>query len=72
MDATPSLPSSDHCTLKHPVFTTVGDPLFRHAEADGAPVMVVKLGDKEAAIPLHSLSTSSPFPMIRTTAICWR
>src|SRR3954471_8532274 len=28
---------------------------FRRAESDGAPVMVVKLGDREAAIPLRSL-----------------
>ena len=45
----------DCCTLAHPVFTTMGDPLFRHAESDGTPVMVVKLGEREAAIPLLSL-----------------
>ncbi len=32
-----------------------GDPLFRRAESDGAPVMVVHLGEKEAAIPLRAL-----------------
>src|SRR5690349_22334762 len=46
---------ADHCLLQHPVFTSFGEPLFRSAETDGAPVMVVKLGDKEAAIPLRSL-----------------
>jgi hypothetical protein len=45
----------DCCTLEHPVFTTISDPLFRHAESDGTPVMVVKLGEREAAIPLRSL-----------------
>jgi hypothetical protein len=46
---------ADHCTLTHRVFTSFGEPLFRKAETDGTPVMVVKLGDKEAAIPLRSM-----------------
>ncbi len=45
----------EHCILQHPVFTSFADPLFRRAESDGAPVMVVKLGEREAAIPLRSL-----------------
>jgi hypothetical protein len=45
----------DHCILEHRVFTSFGDPLFRKAETDGEPAMVVQLGDKEAAIPLNSL-----------------
>ncbi len=48
-------PPPDHCILSHAVFTSFGEPLFRRAETDGAPVMVVQLGDKEAAIPLRSL-----------------
>ena len=45
----------DHCILEHRVFTSLGDPLFRKAETDGEPVMVVQLGEKTAAIPLISL-----------------
>jgi hypothetical protein len=43
------------CELAHRLFTTFDDPLFRVAESDGTPVMVVQLGDKEAALPLKSL-----------------
>lgn len=57
-----NLAPADHCTLNHPVFTTLGDPLFRRAEADGAPVMVVKLGEREAAIPLRSLQREFSIP----------
>jgi hypothetical protein len=48
-------PSQDCCCLVHRAFTMFGDPLFRRAESDGAPVMVVHLGEKEAAIPLVAL-----------------
>jgi hypothetical protein len=50
------------CSLNHRVFTSFGDPLFRHAETDGTPVMVVKLGEKEAAIPLRSLQREFGIP----------
>jgi hypothetical protein len=43
------------CELKHPVFTNLGEPVFRRSETDGTPVMVVKLGDRDAAMPLRSL-----------------
>ena len=46
---------SSLCSLKHQVFTTLKEPLFRRAETDGTPVMVVMLGEREAAIPLRSL-----------------
>jgi hypothetical protein len=52
--ATTSSPQ-DHCCLVHRVFAMFGDPLFRRAESDGAPVMAVHLGEKEAAIPLGAL-----------------
>ena len=45
----------DHCILQSPVFTRLGAPIFRRAESDGAPVMVVALGDGMAALPLRSL-----------------
>jgi hypothetical protein len=54
--------SPDHCILTHRVFTSFGDPFFRRAETDGAPVMVVQLGDKEAAIPLRSLQREFAIP----------
>ena len=37
------------------VFTLFGEPLFRRAEPT-MPVMVVRLGDRDAAIPLRSLA----------------
>ena len=52
--ATTSSPQ-DHCCLVHRVFAMFGDPLFRRAESDGAPVMAVHLGEKQAAIPLGAL-----------------
>lgn len=50
------------CHLEHPVFSRVGEPLFRRAESDGAPVMVVQLGDREAALPLRSLQREFAIP----------
>ncbi len=41
--------------LQHPLFASLGPPLFRRSDMDGAPVMVVQLGEREAAIPLRSL-----------------
>jgi hypothetical protein len=39
----------------HRAFAMFGDPLFRRAESDGAPVMVVHLGETEAAVPLGAM-----------------
>jgi hypothetical protein len=55
METSSQMPPPDHCVLSHRVFASFGDPLFRRAETDGTPVMVVLLGDKTAAIPLRSL-----------------
>lgn len=44
------------------MFRSFGEPLFRRAETDGTPVMVVPLGDKEAAIPLRSLQREFAIP----------
>lgn len=44
------------------MFSRVGDPLFRRAESDGTPVMVVQLGDREAALPLRSLQREFGIP----------
>jgi hypothetical protein len=43
------------CALSHPLFARFGPVLFRRSDADGAPVMVVPLGDKEAALSLASV-----------------
>jgi hypothetical protein len=48
-------PPTDCCRLRHRVFSSFSDPLFRRAETDGTPVMVVMLGERQAAIPLPSL-----------------
>jgi hypothetical protein len=53
--ADPNLAPQDHCRLKHRLFSRFGDPLFRRAETDGTPVMVVMLGEREAALPLRAL-----------------
>jgi hypothetical protein len=45
----------EYCHLQHRLFSRFGDPLFRRAETDGTPVMVVLLGEREAAIPLRAL-----------------
>jgi hypothetical protein len=50
-----TLAPPDHCRLKHRLFSRFGDPLFRRAETDGTPVMVVLLGEREAALPLRAL-----------------
>ncbi|HET7884373.1 MAG TPA: hypothetical protein VFL55_26025 [Acetobacteraceae bacterium] len=50
----PSQPA-ERCMLGHRVFTSLGDPLFRRAETDGMPAMVVMLGERQAVVPLRSL-----------------
>lgn len=52
----------DHCQLKHRLFSRFGDPLFRRAETDGTPVMVVLLGEREAALPLRALQREFNIP----------
>lgn len=48
-------PDCDRCVLDNPVFGRLGVATFRRAESDGAPVMVVALGDGFASLPLRSL-----------------
>ncbi|MBC7637810.1 MAG: hypothetical protein H7251_19665 [Acetobacteraceae bacterium] len=50
-------PSSDTelCVLYHPIFSTLNVRMFRRSEPDGTPVVVVEMGDREAAVPLRSL-----------------
>jgi hypothetical protein len=48
-------PSADRCALQGRVFTALGPVVFRRAESDGAPAMVVSLGERLAALPLAAL-----------------
>ena len=45
----------DRCVLEHQAFTMLGAVSFRRARADGTPVMVVTLGEREAVVPLRAL-----------------
>jgi len=54
----PSLPPDDQpttCVLAHRGFAMFGEPLFRRAETDSTPVMVVTLGERLVSLPLRSL-----------------
>jgi len=50
----PSL-ETEFCVLLHPIFKVLNVLVFRRAETDGTPVVVVEMGDREAAVPLRSL-----------------
>ena len=41
--------------LQHPVFSSFGDVRFRRAEPDGLPVLAIRLGEREAQLPLDAL-----------------
>jgi hypothetical protein len=43
------------CALEHRLFRTLAEVLFRRAEADETPVMVMSLGERTAAVPLRAL-----------------
>jgi hypothetical protein len=49
------IPVPSICTLDHRLFTQLGDPVFRRAESDGAPAMVVRMGERDAVISLRAL-----------------
>lgn len=51
----PSAAAPGRCMLLHPVFRRYGAAVFRPAEDDGAPVMVVPMGGAAAAVPLSAL-----------------
>jgi hypothetical protein len=48
-------PLATVCTLENAAFCALGPPLFRRADSDGAPAMVVRLGERDAAIPLRAM-----------------
>ena len=51
----PSATAPDRCTLQHPVFRRYREAVFRPAEDDGAPVMVIPMSGAAAAMPLSAL-----------------
>lgn len=49
------LATPDRCALQHRAFAVLGEVLFRRSTADNTPVMIVPLGDREAAVPLRAV-----------------
>jgi hypothetical protein len=45
----------DTCQFEHKLFALFDAPLFRCAETDNTPVMTIRLGDRDVAMPLRSL-----------------
>jgi len=43
------------CHLEHPIFSRLGDILFRRSLSDGTPLMIQPFGSREAGLPLRSL-----------------
>lgn len=43
------------CQLEHPMFSRLGDILFRRSLTDGTPMMILPFGEREAGLPLRSL-----------------
>ena len=52
----------DRCTLEHPLFARLGEVVFRPAEADGEPSLVIPLGRSRAVLPLLSLQAELRIP----------
>jgi len=48
-------PVPNICAIVHPGFAALPGPVFRRADGDGAPVVVTRLGQVDAAIPLPAL-----------------
>ncbi len=55
MNEIPSSRTPERCRLEHRAFDALGDICFRRSLADGAPIMTVRLGEREASIPLDSV-----------------
>lgn len=49
-------PQADTVCLEHKVFGMFKSPLFRRADTDQAPVMLVQMGEREVSMPLRSLA----------------
>lgn len=41
--------------LRHPVFRTFDDPFFRMPEVERKPVLVIRLDDRQASLPVSAL-----------------
>jgi len=55
MSDVPGDSTPDHCILEHRMFSVLSAPLFRRAEGGDLPMMVVTLGENNAAVSLASL-----------------
>jgi hypothetical protein len=55
MSPSPSDDQPTVCVLAHRGFVLMGAPLFRRAETDATPVMVVTLGERQVSVPLRAL-----------------
>ncbi len=44
-----------HCLLGHRMFSMFRDPVFRRTDTDATPVLVVRMGEREATMPLRSI-----------------
>ena len=65
----PTTPLSNlpnRCEFQHKLFSTLGDVHFRRSETDGIPMMAVKMGEREAQLPLDSLRRE--FAIIKDSA----
>jgi hypothetical protein len=51
-----------HCALEHRMFSLFQQPVFRRTDAEAVPVMVVPMGDKEAAMPLRAIQREFGIP----------
>lgn len=52
----PETPQPDTLCLYHKVFGMFETPLFRRADTDQAPVMQIRMGDRDVTMPLRSLA----------------
>ena len=44
----------DRCELQHQAFSSLGEVRFRRSSTDGVPMIALRLGDREAQLPLES------------------
>lgn len=45
----------EYCTLTNRIFTSLGDVRFERSPTDNTPVIILTLGDRNAALPLRSM-----------------
>ncbi len=51
----PASAQQTHCVLEHRLFAFFDTPFFRRSDMDTTAVMVVRLGEREASMPLDSI-----------------